>query len=254
MTKNPLEKIGTYLWNRVWSNDYKHGRDPAFDLALFVGEPDDVPNRKFGFMLPNRLVWAKALCKFVGYILPFNPTDYSDKIITRAKLGYGKEPLIICAIGGTSIGKRLLELCGQAYQLLKDEIPGLQMVIVCGFRLSPDFLNLPKGIEIKKYVPDLYEHFAASDLSIVQGGATSTLELTALNKTFLYFPIEGHFEQAHVAERLSRHQAGIRMSYSHTTPKILAEEIASNLGKEVNYIPIRTDGAQKSAMHIMELF
>jgi len=169
-------------------------------------------------------------------------------------VGLGKEPLIICAIGGTSIGKRLLELCGQAYQLLKDEIPDLQMVIACGPMLSPDFLNLPKGIEIKGYVPDLYEHFAASDLSIVQGGATSTLELTALNKTFLYFPIEGHFEQAHVAERLSRNQAGIRMSYSHTTPKILAEEIISNLGKEVNYIPIRTDGAQKSAMHIMKLF
>jgi UDP-N-acetylglucosamine:LPS N-acetylglucosamine transferase len=254
MSLNPLEILGTYMWNRIWSNDYKKGRGPIYDLALFIGEPDDVPDKKFGFMLPNRLAWAKALCKFVGFILPFEPKDYEDKIIVREKLGYGKGPLIICAIGGTSIGKQLLELCGQAYQLLRESIPDLRMIMVCGPRLSPDSLDVPQGVELKKFVPDLYKHFAASDLSIVQGGATSTLELTALNKPFLYFPIQGHFEQANVAQRLSRYQAGVRMSYSLTTPKILAEKIVSNLGKDVGYPSIQTNGAKNAAQHIMKLF
>jgi hypothetical protein len=41
------------------------------------------------------------------------------------------------------------------------------------------------------YVPNLFEHFAACDLAIVQGGGTTTMELAAQNKNFLYFPLEG---------------------------------------------------------------
>ncbi|MFX0062539.1 MAG: glycosyltransferase [Candidatus Hermodarchaeota archaeon] len=62
------------------------------------------------------------------------------------------------------------------------------------------------------YVPNLYEHFAASDLVITQGGGTATLELTALKRPFIYFPIQEQFEQRiHIAERLVYHQAGVKM-------------------------------------------
>ena len=77
--------------------------------------------------------------------------------------------------------------------------------------------------EARHSVRNLYEHFAACDLAIVQGGGTTTLELTALHRPFLYFPLEGHSEQElAVAGRLQRHQAGIRMSYSKTTAWLLA--------------------------------
>lgn len=253
MTNNPVEWLGIYIWNRIWSKDYKHGRTPVFDLGLFVGEENDVSDKKFGFMLPNRRDWAKALCKFVGYIFPFNPQEYADKAKIRARLNYGEEPLVICSIGGTSIGKELLELCGQTYPIIKEEFPDLRMILVCGPRLTAGSLNIPHGVEAREYVPSLYEHFAASDLVIVQGGATSTLELTALKKPFLYFPIEGHFEQAQVAERLTRHKAGVKMLYSQTTPESLTEKIISNLGKEVSSAPIPTDGAQKAAQLIYQL-
>jgi UDP:flavonoid glycosyltransferase YjiC (YdhE family) len=74
------------------------------------------------------------------------------------------------------------------------------------------------------------------------------LELTALRKPFLYFPLEGHFEQqVHVAGRLARHGAGVRMSYSQTNPTSLAEAVIANIRKEVDYPHIPTDGAQKAA-------
>lgn len=253
VSNNPIEKLGVYMWNRIWSKDYKYGRAPSFDLGLFVGEEQDVPDKKFGFMLPNRLEWAKALCNFVGYILSFDPSEYTDKAAVRAKLGYGKEPVIICSIGGTAVGKRLLELCGQAYKFIRDELPGLRMILVCGPRLAAKSLNVPQEVEIREYIPPLYEHFAASDLAIVQGGATSTLELTALRRPFLYFPLEGHFEQAHVAELLTKRGAGVRMSYSKTTPVSLAKEVMSNIGKKVSYRPISTDGAQRAAQLISHL-
>jgi UDP-N-acetylglucosamine:LPS N-acetylglucosamine transferase len=161
---------------------------------------------------------------------------------------------VVCSIGGTAIGKDLLDLCGRAYPIIKRKIPDLHMVLVCGPRFSVETLEVPDGIEVKGYVPALYEHFAASDLVIVQGGGTATLELTALRRPFLYFPLANHCEQQiHVAERLARHQAGVKMVYSQTTPEILAEKVIANLGKSVNYPPIPVQGAQMAAQLISEL-
>ena len=42
----------------------------------------------------------------------------------RKKLGYDSESLIICSIGGTSIGKELLELAANAYPIVKEKMPG----------------------------------------------------------------------------------------------------------------------------------
>ena len=247
MSSNPVEKLGTYIWNRIWSKDFKSGKEPVFDLGLFIGEKEDVPNRSFGFLLPQRRDLAYSTLKFVGYILPFDANAFSDRREIRRRLGYGEEPLIVCAIGGTSVGKGLLDLCSKAFPLLKKQLPDLCMVLVCGPRLSPDSIEAPQGVEVRGYVPDLYQHFAASDLSIVQGGATTTLELTALRRPFLYFPIEGHFEQAYVADRIARHEAGVRMSYSQTTPKILTEAAMSCVGNEASYKSVPFEGAQAAA-------
>lgn len=253
MSRNPLEKLGVYLWNWTWSKGYQ--KVPSYvDLSLFIGEVEDVPNRSFGFMLPSRREWAERRCQFVGHVLPFDPADYADQTRIRSRLGYGEEPLVICSIGGTSIGRKLLELCGQAYPILREEIPDLRMVLVGGPRLSRDSLSVPNGVETRGYVPDLYEHFAASDLAIVQGGGTTTLELTALRRPFLFFPIEGHCEQeTQVAARLARHQAGIRMTLSQTTPRILATTVAANIGMEAAYHPIAADGGHRAAKLICEL-
>jgi UDP:flavonoid glycosyltransferase YjiC (YdhE family) len=122
------------------------------------------------------------------------------------------------------------------------------MILVCGPSLDPESLDVPEGVEVRGYVPALWQHFAACDLAIVQGGGTSTVELTALRRPFVFFPLEEHFEQQiHVAGRLERQGVGIKMQYSQTTPESLAELILPNLGKEVDYPQIRTDGATTAA-------
>ncbi len=253
MTKSLRDKFGAYYWNRIWSKDF-HKESPHVDMRLFVGELDDIPDKKFGFLLPNQRAWALEKCKFIGYMLPFEPGEYNNKKQIRAKLGYGDESLVVCSIGGTAVGKEMLELCAQSYAMIKGKIPNVRMTLICGPRLAPAELKVPAGVEVKGYVPKLYEHFAASDLSIVQAGATTTTELTALRIPFLYFPLVDHFEQrVPVTYRLNRHKAGIRMEYSETTPGSLAEAILEHIGKETHYLDIPTDGAQKAAKLINEL-
>jgi UDP-N-acetylglucosamine:LPS N-acetylglucosamine transferase len=225
------------------------------DLTIFIGEEEDIPDTKLGFLLPNRRVWARARSlQYVGYVLPFQPAEYANKEQIRERLGYGKEPLIICSIGGTSVGKDLLELCGRAYPIVKRALPDVRMILVCGPRLTAKSLRVPSGVEVKEYVPKLYEHFAASDLAIIQGGGTTTLELTALRRPFIYFPLEGHFEQQlRVAGRVARHGAGIKLIYSQTTPEILAENTISYIGRKTTWTPIRTDGAERAAKLINQI-
>ena len=205
-------------------------------------------------MLPNRRKLAIKSLDFLGYILSFNPEDYRDKDTIRKTLGYGNEPLIVCSIGGTAVGKELLDLCAQAYPLIKEKLPGLQMVLVCGPMLKPELVQAPKGVYVRGYVPELYKHLATADLCIVTGGGTTTLELTALQKPFLFFPLKHHFEQeADVARRVKRHGAGIKMDYAKTTPKILADAVLANFDKAAHYMNIPTDGAQKAAQIISQV-
>jgi len=253
MTNNPLERLGVYYWNLVWSHDYRLKQKPPYDLALFVGEPEDVPDDTFGFMLPRRREFANALYTFIGYVFPFDVAQYSDKQAIRKRLEYSEDPLLICSLGGTSIGKEQLELCGQAYTIAKNSIPNLKAVFVTGPRLSGKTINLPEDIELKGFVPKLYEHFSACDLAIVQGGATSTLELTALRRPFIYFPLEGHCEQASVSRMLAQKGAGIKLRLKKTTPELLADQIVKNIGNEVSYADIPRDGALKAAQHLIKL-
>jgi predicted glycosyltransferase len=252
-TRNPLERLGVYFWNKKWSERMDRVTD-FVDLSLFVGEEEDIPDESFGFLLPGRREWARATCEFVGYIFPFDPEEFRDRTAVRNKLGYDEAPLVVCSIGGTAIGKDLLVLCGDAFPIAADKIPGLRMILVCGPRLNRDKINFPSSVEVKGYVPNLYEHLAASDLAVVQGGGTITLELTALRRPFLYFPIEGHSEQeVHVAFRLKRQGAGVRMTLSSVTPESLATAIINNMGKVVNFPSIPVDGAKVAAKHIGEL-
>ncbi len=127
------------------------------------------------------------------------------------------------------------------------------MLLVCGPRLLPESFDAPPGVEAGGYVPDLYKHFAASDLAIVQGGGSSTIELTALRRPFIYSPLKGHSEQQiNVSRRHDRLGAGIRMRYPKTTPELLAETVRANIGKDVTYPPISTDGAARAARLIAE--
>jgi predicted glycosyltransferase len=250
-TKNPFEKMGTYFWNLAWVTG---NRTPwVEDMSLFVGDEEDIADKSYGLLLPNFRKHAKKHYKFLGNILAFNPQDYMNTAEIKGKLGYGEGPLIICSVGGTSIGVDLLRLCSRTYKALKDKLPQLQMVLICGPRIDTDSIKVTEGIQVKGYVPELYKHFAACDLAIVQGGGTTTTELVALNKNFLYFPLEEHFEQKLVSDKLERLGAGVKMSFLETDESTLIKAVLENLGKTVDYGKIKIEGAVKAAEFIQPL-
>jgi UDP:flavonoid glycosyltransferase YjiC (YdhE family) len=251
MTRSPSEHMGMYAVNAFWS----HIASKPSRLMLFIGELLDIPDRPFGPLLPSRRAYAQEHLHPVGYVLPFDPKEYADRIAVRSRLGYGSQPLIIGAIGGTAIGRELLELWGQSYPMVAERLPDVRFRLVTGPRLDPTSLRVPPGVEVAGYVPDLFEHLAASDLALVEGGGTVTLELTALRRPFLFFPRYGDFEQEHmVAERVFRHGAGKRVRFIDATPAAVADMILAYVGKEADWPHIKTDGAAVAARLITERF
>jgi predicted glycosyltransferase len=185
----------------------------------------------------------------------FDPADFSDRESLRAELGYGAdEQVCIVTVGGSGVGGDLLRRVIAAFPAAKELVPALRMIVVAGPRIDPAGFPKRDGLEVRRYVHDLRRHLAACDLAVVQGGLATTMELTAARRPFLYFPLGHHFEQRfHVRHRLDRYGAGRCMEFETATPEAIGAAIAEEIGKEVAYRDVETDGAARAAALIAEL-
>ena len=162
--------------------------------------------------------------------------------------------MVIVTVGGSGVGEALLRRVIAAYPEAARRVAGLRMIAIAGPRIDPAVLDAPAGVEVRAFVPDLYRHLAACDLAVVQGGLTTTMELAAARRPFLYFPLRDHFEQnRHVRHRLERYGAGRYMDYDASPPEVIAEAIAAEIDRPVDYRPVETDGAARAAALIAPL-
>ena len=225
------------------------------DAAIFVGNPEDVVEDPFGPGLPGIRAWTDRNFAYSGYTLPFDPAAFADTEKLRARLGYRRdEKVAIAAVGGTGVGKHLLERIAQAFPHMKRQVPGLRMVLVAGPRLPPEGFPRIEGLEVKPYVHNLFEHLACCDLALVQGGLSTCMELVATRRPFLSFPLQRHFEQCvHVRRRLANYGADRSVAYAGLTAQALAERALEAMHAPVDYKRVETDGAARAAQRIAQL-
>ncbi len=226
------------------------------DRAIFVGDPDDIVPDDFGPDLPSIRDWTERHYAFSGYVTGFDPTPLMEgREALRAELGYHPdERVVIVTVGGSGVGESLLRRVIASYPDAARRVNGLRMIAVAGPRIDPASLGATDGVEVRAFVPDLYKHLAASDLAVVQGGLTTTMELTAARRPFLYFPLRNHFEQnRHVRHRLERYGAGRFTDYDASPPEIIAEAIAEEIDRPVDFRPVASDGAARAASLIAEV-
>jgi pimeloyl-ACP methyl ester carboxylesterase/predicted glycosyltransferase len=234
-------------------------RFPALrDRAVFVGNPGDVVPYGFGEGLPAIRDWVEGNYEFSGYVSGLSPAAFADRDAIRAELGYRPdEQVCVVTVGGSGVGTDLLRRAVAAFPAARRLVPGLRMVMVTGPRIDPESLAAadgPEGLDVRGYVHDLYRHLAVCDLAVVQGGLTTTMELTASQRPFIYVPLRHHFEQNfHVRHRLEQYGAGRCLDYDQTGPDVLAQAIADEIGRPVSYCPVETGGAARAAAILAEL-
>jgi pimeloyl-ACP methyl ester carboxylesterase/predicted glycosyltransferase len=227
------------------------------DRSVFVGSAEDVVDVPFGPGLPSIRSWTSDNFDFAGYVTGFDPSSVAaDAAAVRASLGVvDGERLCVVTVGGSGVGAPLLRRVLAAVPAARALAPDLQFVVVAGPRIDPASLPAPDGATVLGYVSDLYRLSAACDVAVVQGGLTTCMELTALRKPFVYVPLQHHFEQTHhVRARLDRYGAGRCLPYPDALdPDGLAEAVMQEIGRDVAYRPVETDGAERAARMLAEL-
>jgi pimeloyl-ACP methyl ester carboxylesterase/UDP:flavonoid glycosyltransferase YjiC (YdhE family) len=219
------------------------------DRSVFIGGFDELPDASFGPGLPAIREWSRQWYTSVPYVVPFDPVPYRRTSVLRRRLGYDTGyPLYVAAVGGTSVGRDLLELTAEAFAIVRREQPDARMVMVTGPRLNPALLPDVEGMDKLGYVPSLFEHLACADVAIVQGGLSTTMELVAARRPFIYFPLANHWEQQHfVTHRLDRYNAGRRMDFAMTDPPDLAAAMIAAREQRPAFRPVPRGGAAKAA-------
>ena len=192
--------------------------------------------------------------EFAGYVMGERP-DPADRAGLRRRLGYADGDVVcVVSVGGSGVGGHLLRRVVAAYPEARRRIPGLRMVVATGPRIDPASLDAPNGVEVHGFLPDVDLHHAACDVAVVQGGLSTTMELTASGRPFLYFPLGHHFEQqVHVRHRLERHGAGRAMDYDAADPDTLADALVDALEHPRTYLPVPEGGAERAAALIAEV-
>jgi pimeloyl-ACP methyl ester carboxylesterase/predicted glycosyltransferase len=215
------------------------------DVALFLGEPEDVVDRPFGPGLPKISDWVPERFQFPGYVLP------GLQLLSTHDEG---PPLIIAAVGGTATGTNLLRRIVQAFALLRGDIPDARLLAVCGPRIDPQDIQAHHGVTVARLIDDLPRRLAGCDLAVVHGGLATTMELIAARRPLVWVPLRDHCEQQlHVAHRLRRLGAPQPTAYEHTEPEALATLMLKRLTSEVHYAPIDPGGAARAAEQIAAL-
>jgi pimeloyl-ACP methyl ester carboxylesterase/predicted glycosyltransferase len=225
------------------------------DRSIFIGGFDELPDASMGDGLPTVRSWTEDWFESVPYVLPYNTLDYRDVAAVRARLGHGVGyPLIVAAVGGTAVGTGLLDLIAEGFRYLRKDVPDARMLMVTGPRIDPRDISDVDGMTKLGFVPNLYEHLAVCDAAVVQGGLSTTMELVAARRPFLYFPLQRHFEQRRfVTHRLNTYGAGIPMEFSESSPLDVAAALQCALTQPVAYRPVASDGAARAAGRIAEL-
>ena len=226
------------------------------DRAIFIGRPEDVVPGTFGPGLPNIRDWTQEHYGFTGgYILGLEGSQVADRDALRAEFGYGPDEVVcIASVGGSGVGVDLLARLMAAYPAARRLIPHLRMIAVAGPRVDRRALPDVDGVEVCGFVPDLNRRLAACDVALTQGGLSTTMELTAARRPFLYFPLGDHCEQNfHVRHRLERYRAGRCMDFEEATPERVAQTLAALVAEPVDYADVEAGTAQRAAAMIAEL-
>ncbi len=243
----PVDESEAWLTSDYNAENISHveGNPGLRDAAIFVGDPEDIVPGSFGPGLPAIGDWVPEHFDFSGYILA-PPADAAPR-------ADGGPPLIVAAVGGSTTGIHLLRRIAAAFAELRLDTDA-ELLLVCGPRIDPRAIAPQPGMTVAGYVHDLHRVLASCDLAVVQGGLTTTMELVAARRPFIFVPLRRHFEQnGHVAHRLRRYGAPEPTSYDETSPGELAALMRARLGAPVDYLPVARDGAARAAALIAPL-
>lgn len=189
------------------------------DVYVYIGEAEEIPSERLGFLLPSRRKWALKYCRFVKPIVSFDPRRMPDKRTLRRDLGLPEAATVFLAtVGPEGRHAERVVVIEKTFEQLRGNFPGAHFIVV-----SPEPGATP-WIRHSRFLDRLHEYFAASDLVITQSGYGKVAELSALGIPFIAMPLDYHFEQEHFMRyRMDHYGIGQLLTMRNHTPQEIAE-------------------------------
>ena len=173
----------------------------------------------------------------VAYVGPIVREVTASRDALRQRFGFARKTMVV-SVGGTGIGRHLVEKSLEAYRKLQSRLDA-DLVVVPGPSLklpdSADYRNLG-------FVDNLHEIIYAADLVVSLAGRSTMDESMAYGTPGIFIPIRGHFEQEEGAARL-----GYKYGDIDRLEELIEEKIGRRNG-ETN-----AGGAEKAAAIISRL-
>ncbi|MEK6957329.1 MAG: glycosyltransferase, partial [Thermoproteota archaeon] len=145
------------------------------------------------------------------------------------KFSFNKKTIVV-SIGGTDVGKFLIQKTLDTFPKLKDDV---ELVIVTGPSLKNDFT---KNIRNLGFVENLHEIIYAADVVISLAGKSTIDESKAYGTPGIFIPIKDHFEQEDNAK-----QEGFSFEDVNKLESLITEKLTTKRN------PLSCNGAMKAA-------
>ncbi|PSN94971.1 hypothetical protein B9Q04_00870 [Candidatus Marsarchaeota G2 archaeon BE_D] len=164
------------------------------DARVFADSINSVPPSLRGWVQTNFLVTGPIVLVLVD-------DREVGKLRRRLLEDSGKRRIVCFTIGGTAVGKHILDFAWQNRRELSDALDAL-LLFLTGPRVDfREYNGDEKSVLAVGFTTQATAYFQASDCVVTQGGASTLNELEALGKPTVCIPIKGHWEQERNAWR-----------------------------------------------------
>jgi hypothetical protein len=204
---------------KAWINNFGFSMSHMGpDVYVYIGEAEEIPGERLGLLLPRRREWAKKHCRFAKPILSFDPNTLPERRTLKRSLGVPEASrLFVATVGPEGRHTERVATIERVFDCLREEFPEAEFVLVC-----PES-GESSWIHYHRFLDNLHEYFAVSDLVITQSGYGKVTELSALGTPFVAIPLDHHFEQEHfMGSRLEHYGTGKLVTLRNHTPRAIA--------------------------------
>ena len=188
------------------------------DVYVYIGDGEEIPDERFGLLLPSRRGWARRHCRFVRPIVCFDPDSLPDRRASRRMLHLPEAgPLFLATVGPEGDHARRAAVIERVFEHLRCDFPGAYFIMLCPESGDREW------IDYRHFVDGLHRYFAASDFVITQSGYGKVSELSAIGVPFIAIPLDYHFEQEYfMGHRLAHHGVGELVTMRDHDPQAIA--------------------------------
>lgn len=238
-SKNPLNRLVMAYANRSLKKAFLKQ-----NIRIFADDADALPKSEL------MKKWVSENFHIVGPIMDDLPAKPKKELKHDLFQLQDDRRLVVFTIGGTSIGRTLVEFVIRNADEISSSL-NAHLGVLLGPRLdAASFSSLGSlNLTVVPFTKDSIRYFKAADCVVTQAGAPTLNEVASLGTPCVCVPIANHWEQSQNAQRFASRYNFRILEYEELSTDSLKRAVESATPR--NYKPLETSGAAAEAARLI---